>query len=74
MYDSLDGVQSGQEKPRRNKVLGIDWALTVQFEMKCSLERKHNNKKRGNSRLLLFHQHNDIRYLWFCSSKSVTTF
>ena len=42
---SLVGEQFGRETQPRNKALGINWAWTVQFEMKCSLERKHNDKK-----------------------------
>ena len=36
----------------KKKTLGIDWALTVQSELKCSVDKKHNNKKEVFSRLL----------------------
>ena len=47
----------------KNKVLGIDWALTVQFELKCSLERKHNEKKQGIFLSSVISSTNETRYL-----------
>ena len=57
--DRLDREQFGKETQPRNEVLGIHWAQTAQFELKSSLERKHNRKNAVFSTLLLFYQHNN---------------
>ena len=68
--DRLDREQFGKETQPRNEVLGIHWAQTAQFELKSSLERKHNRKNAVFSTLLLFYQHNNNTH-YLCSDKQI---
>ena len=45
--DILDGEAVWKGNMMKKQGIRILWAHTVQFELKCSLKKKHNEKRRG---------------------------
>ena len=44
---------------KKQRIGNVNWDLTVQFEMKCSLERNTTMENEVFSSFLLFHQPNN---------------